>query len=129
MCTFAHGEAELRTKNENSFLTTNETENNFPNINPNNNFMQQMYNPYSQMNEMNSFPNLNYNNNPNYGDFSQMYNFQNLPLHHMQNNENAMINPNNINLNSNLMGMDGSLDPNLLNFYHQQQLLNRNTQN
>ena len=125
LCTFAHGEAELRTKNENSFLSTNQTENNFNNNNSNNNnntnFMQQMYNPYAQMNDMSAYQ--GYNNNPVWnGDFNQMYNFQNLPNNL---NENGMINPNSINLNVNMMDMN-SIDPNMLIFLQQQ---NRNIQN
>ena len=73
-----------------------------------------MYNPYSQMQEMNAFQ--NYNINQNYSDFNQMYNFQN-----------PSVNPNNINLNTNMMGIDiNSIDPNLLSYFQQQQ--NRNTQ-
>ena len=95
------------------------------------NFMQ-MYNPYNMpAQDVNSFQQM-YNNNPNWNpELAQMYNFQNIPPHllQQQGGENLIINPNNINLNSNMMGVDPStMDPNMFNFFQQQQV-NRNTQN
>ena len=102
-CTFAHGETELRTKNENTFMVTNNNTNtNNSNQFNYNNPQMQMYLPQQQFagNFAGNFP----GNPPEWsGDFNQLYNYQGgypFPMQ-MQGNDNMTINPNNINLNMN----------------------------
>jgi hypothetical protein len=118
-CTFAHGEAELRTKNENSFLPTQGGNNSMPNnynnnMNNNNNNFMQMYNPYMQQMPQENYQNMYNNNNIEWNNENQMYNFQQFP---MQGSENMVINPNNINLNmngnENSMGMNPNMNPHM----------------
>ena len=103
MCTFAHGETELRTKNENTFLVgnSNQSSNNNVNYNFNNSQPQMFVNPNNYMNF-----NQNPQNNGEWsGDFNQLYNMQGYPFMNQMPNENMGVNPNLINLNMNQMGM------------------------
>ncbi len=103
MCTFAHGETELRTKNENTFLVGNssQTSNNNMNYNYSNSQPQMFVNPNNYMNF-----NANSQNAGEWtGDFSQMYSGQGYPFMNQMSSDNMGVNPNLINLNMNPMMM------------------------
>lgn len=112
MCTFAHGETELRTKNENTFLVGNNNQmNNNNNYNYSNSQQPQMFvNP-------NNYMNFNpYMQNVNEWSSGEYNPFQAYPFSGPMGNENMMINPNNINLNMNPMmpmNMSGNFGGNI----------------
>ena len=117
-CTFAHGESELRSKNENTFLVGNNSNPSTMNNNINqfnyNNPLMQMFMPQQFIGNFRD----NFMGNPveSLGDYNQLNNMQGgYPFQmQMQGNENMMINPNNINLNINPLIGGGNFNGNMM---------------
>lgn len=99
MCTFAHGESELRTKNENTFLVPNSSS-------QGNNFNYSQPQVFMNPNQMYGFgQGMNFPQEWSPEMSQQMFAYQNYPF---QGGENMMVNPNNINLNSSSGTSQGS---------------------
>ncbi len=121
-CTFAHGESELRTKNDNSLFTQQ-----IP-LNPQFVYPQMMPQDFQFANNFQMFPQQNLY------DINQLYAFQGIPNLNMNNMYgNEMTNNPNDNVNNmvfqsqNNSNLNNNLNPNL-NFY-QQNIRSNNIQN